>query len=402
MPYFRCTFVNEQGHYNRRIVFAEGRGELREFYQNADEKLLSIRKLFFHNVSLFKLLSRKIGYSEFLLFNQKLITLLRSGVSFIRALGTIIKNTREVNLKEVLIKVESDIKNGVQISDAFSSNLIPFQKIYRASLLAGEKSGNIESILGKFNVYLEKITTLKRKTISSLSYPIILLGFMVTMVLVILLYAIPKFSSFYESFEAQLPRTTLILIAVAEFLKNNILLLILPVFFIYLVVRVIEKKVPGIVVMDTLKIRIPFIGKMILENALAVFSRTLSVLISGGIPVPEAATIAVETFSNRYFYHHIKDIPEKIRGGNLLSDALQAVDFIPDMMNEVIRVGESSGNLVDVLDKNAEYYENSIDIKINSMVSLIEPILIIFLGLVVAFMLMSVYLPIFQSIRVVH
>jgi type IV pilus assembly protein PilC len=331
-----------------------------------------------------------------------LITLLRSGVSFIRALGTIIKNTREGNLKEVLIKVESDIKNGVQISDAFSSNLIPFQKIYRASLLAGEKSGNIESILGKFNVYLEKITTLKRKTISSLSYPIILLGFMVTMVLVILLYAIPKFSSFYESFEAQLPRTTLILIAVAEFLKNNILLLILPVFFIYLVVRVIEKKVPGIVVMDTLKIRIPFIGKMILENALAVFSRTLSVLISGGIPVPEAATIAVETFSNRYFYHHIKDIPEKIRGGNLLSDALQAVDFIPDMMNEVIRVGESSGNLVDVLDKNAEYYENSIDIKINSMVSLIEPILIIFLGLVVAFMLMSVYLPIFQSIRVVH
>lgn len=402
MPYFKCVFVNEKGNFLERIVFSEGKKELRESYQNADDKLLTVRKLYFHNLSLFKLFSKKIGYGEFLLFNQKLITLLRSGVSFIRALGIIIQNSKEGNLKEVLIRIETDIKNGIQISDAFSSNLIPFRKIYRATLLAGEKSGNLDSILEKFNRYLEKITTLRRKTISSLTYPIILLGFMLAMVLLILLYAIPKFSSFYESFESQLPNATMILIAVAGFLKSNFLYIFLGVTGIYVIIKLIERQHERIIILDTIKLKIPFVGKLILENALAVFSRTLSVLISGGIPVPESVSIAVETFSNRYLFQKIKNIPEKIKGGQVLSDALQEVDFVPSLMTEIIRVGESSGNLVDVLDKNSEYYENSIDMKINSMVSLIEPVLIIVLGLVVAFMLMSVYLPIFQSIRVVH
>ena len=402
MPYFKCTFVNEKGHFNRRILFGESRNELKEAYKNADEKLFTIKKLYMHNARLFKLFSKKIKYSEFLLFNQKLITLLRSGVSFIKALGIIIKNSKEGNLKEILIKIEADIKNGIQISDAFSSNLIPFQRIYRASLLAGEMSGNLEAILEKFNQYLDKIATLRRKILSGLSYPVILLTFMVLMVLVILIYAIPKFSSFYASFESQLPSTTLMLLSLAGFLKENFLTIIFILALIYFLGKVIERQNEKIVIMDYLKIKTPFMGRMILENALAVFLRTLSVLISGGIPVPEATAIAVETFSNRYFYLKIKDIPERIKGGNVLSDVLEDVDFIPDMMTEIIRVGESSGNLIDVLDKNAEYYENSIDLKINSMTSLIEPILIIILGLVVAFMLMSVYLPIFQSIRVVH
>jgi type IV pilus assembly protein PilC len=402
MPYFKCTFVNEKGHFNQRILFGESRNELKESYKNADEKLFTIRKLYMHNASLSKLFSKKIKCSEFLLFNQKLITLLKSGVSFIKALDIIIKNSKEGNLKEILIKIESDIKNGIQISDAFSSNLIPFQKIYRASLLAGEKSGNLESILEKFNQYLDKIATLRRKVLSGLSYPVILLTFMVLMVLVILIYAIPKFSSFYASFESELPTTTLMLLSLAEFLKENFLTFIFILALLYILVKVIERQSEKIVILDYMKTRTPFMGRMILENALAVFSRTLSVLISGGIPVPEATAIAVETFSNRFFYLKIKNIPEKIRGGNVLSDVLEDVSFIPNMMTEIIRVGESSGNLIDVLDKNAEYYENSIDLKINSMTSLIEPILIIILGLVVAFMLMSVYLPIFQSIQVVH
>ncbi|MCK4836147.1 MAG: type II secretion system F family protein [Candidatus Aminicenantes bacterium] len=402
MSYFKCIFVNEKGNFTERIIFSDGKKELKDSYQNADDKLLTIRKLHFHKVSIFKFFSKKISYSEFLLFNQKLITLLRSGVSFIKALEIIIQNSKEGNLKEVLIKIETDIKNGIQISDAFSSNLLPFQKIYRASLMAGEKSGGLESILEKFNIYLEKITTLRRKTLSSLSYPIILLGFMIAMVLIILMYAIPKFSSFYESFDSQLPNTTLILIAVAEFLKNNFLFIIFAGSIIYFIIKLIEKQSERIIIIDYIKLKIPFVGSIILENALAVFSRTLSVLISGGIPVPEAVSIAVETFSNHYFFQQIKIIPEKIKGGQLLSDVMEEVNFIPSMMTEVIRVGESSGNLIDVLDKNAEYYENSIDIKINSIVSLIEPVLIIILGLVVAFMLLSVYLPIFQSIRVVH
>jgi type IV pilus assembly protein PilC len=331
-----------------------------------------------------------------------LITLLKAGVSFIKAMEIIIKNMRDGNFKDILIQIESDIKNGVQISDAFSSSQIPFKKIYRASLLAGERSGNLESVLEKFNTYLEKVTNLRRKTFSSLSYPIILFVFMVTMVLLILLYAIPKFSSFYESFRAGLPATTTMLISIAEFAQKNIHYFVLPILILYVSLKLVERSSEKIAIMDYLKYKIPFIGRIIVENAMAIFSRTLSILISGGIPVPESTAIAVETFSNRYFFIQVKDIASKIKEGNLLSDVLSEVDFIPGMMVEVVRVGESSGNLPEVLNKNADYYENAINLKVNTIISLIEPVLIIFLGLVIAFMLISVYLPIFQTIQVVR
>lgn len=402
MPYFKCTFVNEKGNFFEKTVFSENKTELKDNYQNADEKLLSVKKLYFHNLNPAKFFSKRIGYSEFLLFNQKLITLLKAGVSFIKAMGIIIKNTREGNFKEILIQIESDIKNGIQISDAFSSSQIPFQKIYRATLLAGERSGNLEAVLEKFNEYLEKITNLRRKTFSSLSYPVILFVFMVTMVLLILLYAIPKFSSFYESFRAGLPSTTTLLISIAEFTQKNIHYFVFPLLILYIAIKLAERTSEKIVIIDFLKFKIPFIGSIIVENAMAIFSRTLSILISGGIPIPESTSVAVETFSNRYFYINVKNIAVKIKEGNLLSDVLSEVNFIPGMMVEVIRVGESSGNLPEVLNKNADYYENSINLKVNTIISLIEPVLIIFLGMVIAFMLISVYLPIFQTIQVVR
>jgi type IV pilus assembly protein PilC len=164
----------------------------------------------------------------------------------------------------------------------------------------------------------------------------------------------------------------------------------------------VERVKENIAIIDFLKFKIPFIGSIIVENAMAIFSRTLSILISGGIPVPESTAIAVETFSNRYFYINVRDVPSKIKEGNLLSDVLGEVDFIPGMMVEVIRVGESSGNLPEVLNKNGDYYENAINLKVNTIISLIEPVLIIFLGMVIAFMLISVYLPIFQTVQVVR
>jgi type IV pilus assembly protein PilC len=330
-----------------------------------------------------------------------MITLLRSGVSFVRGLEIIIANIKRGDLKEVLMKTEADIKNGIQISDAFSSEQIPFLKIYRASLLAGEKSGNLEEILERFNHYLEKIAQLRRKVISSMSYPVILFVFMIGMVLLILVYAIPKFSSFYADFDAELPAVTQKLIGVGEYLKTNALTIVLIIAGIVAVVKIIERVRKDIIIVDYLKTKIPFIGKLIVENAMTVFTRTLAILIGGGIPVPEASQIAVGTFSNRYFHSKIKDIPGKIKEGNLLSNVLKDVSFIPPVLVEVIKVGETSGNLTDVLNENADSFESSIDAKISSLISMIEPILIVVLGLVIAFMLVAVYLPIFSTVEVI-
>ena len=401
MPFYNCKFINDDGSLSKKTIFSDSKKDLKEKYLNSNVKLISIRRNLLKGITYIDFFKKKIKYTEFLLFNQKLITLLKSGVPFLRSIEIILSNTEKGNFKEILKKVYNDIKNGIQISDAFSSVQIPFINIYRATLLAGEKSGNLESLLEKFNEYLEKISNLRKKVFSSLAYPVILLVFMFLMLFLILVFAIPKFEEFYRGFNADLPRMTGILISLSVWLKDNIAFIIIFFIFVYFFLKFSEKRF-GLIIFDRIKVRIPFIGKIIEENSLSVFSRTLAILISGGIPVPDATEIAVETFSNRFLYMQIRDIPDEIREGNLLSQALESVSFIPGIMVEVIRVGETSGSLTEVLEKNGDYYENTINTKINSLISLIEPIMIIILGLVIAFMLISIYLPIFNLVNVVE
>ena len=255
-------------------------------------------------------------------------TLLKAGIPMIRALEIIIQNTRNGILRETLGKAAGNIRNGTQISEAFASAQIPFHRIYKASLLAGEKSGHLEQVLEKFNIYLDKISTLRRKTISSLTYPVVLLVFMISMVLVISIFVIPKFSALFENMDARLPAMTLFFIAATQYLKENITLLLAAAALAYLAVRAVEHFNPRVILIDRLKTRIPFLGRVIHENAIAVFARTLSILISGGIPVPDSTEIAVETFANKFYFSQVRDVPEKIRQGNLLSGVLEEVAFM--------------------------------------------------------------------------
>ena len=402
MPNFKCTVVDAEGHYTLHEIYAENKEEITTTFAHGEEKLLICRRRWFKGFRLRKWFRNKIGYGEFLMFNQELITLLRGGIPFIRAIEIIIANTKSGHLQRILKKSATDIRNGTQISDAFSSTEIPFDKIYRASLVAGEKSGHLESVLAKFNIYLAKISDLKRKTVNSLTYPVVLLGFMFAMVLVVTIFVIPKFSSFYESFQAQLPAITLFFIATANFLKENAILILVLLILVYLAIRLIEKYRPDIIIFDQIKTRVPFIGRIIHENAIAVFARTLAILVAGGIPVPESSVIAIETFSNRFYHSKVRHIPQHIQEGNILSNVLEGISIIPRIMVEMVRVGETSGNLSGVLDECADFYERSIDSKINTLISLIEPVIIITLGLVIALMLLSVYLPIFGTIRVVQ
>gem|GEM_PF-457296 len=400
MPFYNCRLMDEKGVIRKQTIFSDSKNELRKHYENTEKKLISVRRNYLKGITYMDLLSSKIGYTDFLLFNQKLSTLLRAGISFMKSIGIIVKNTEKGNFKEILKKVEIDINNGIQISDAFSSDKIPFVNIYKATLLAGEKSGNLEELLEKFNIYLEKISNLRKRVFSSLTYPIIVFVFMFLMMFAILVFAIPKFSDFYRGFNAELPGITRTMIDISTFIQDNLLFIALFFILLYIVLKYIERKF-DIPIFDRIKVKIPFIGRIIAENSFAVFSRTMSILLQGGIPVPESSEIAIKTFTNKYFYKKIESVPEKIKEGMLLSQALEEVNFIPDIMVEIVEVGESSGNLIEVLEKNGDFYENSINTKINSLISLIEPIMIVILGIVIAFMLISIYLPIFNLVNVV-
>ena len=402
MPYYKCTLVDEQGHYQAREYYAESRKEIAAALPGLDEKLVGIQRLWFKDFSLKKVLRSKIGTTEFLLFNQEMITLLKAGIPMIRALEIIIQSTRIGVLREILAKAAGNIRNGMQISEAFHSPQIPYPKIYRASLLAGEKSGHLEQLLEKFNTYLGKISNLRRKLISGLTYPIILLLFMISMVLVISIFVIPKFSDFFRDMDAQLPAVTLFFVNATDYIRANFVPFTAFLLLAYAGIRLLEHANPKVNLIDQVKLKTPFLGRIAHESAISVFARTLAILISGGIPVPESTEIAVETFANRYYYRLMRDVPEKIRAGNLLSAVLDEIAIMPRILVEMVRVGESSGNLTSVLDECADYYEHSLDSRINTLISLIEPVIIIALGLVIALMLVSVYLPIFSTIRVIQ
>jgi len=400
MPFYNCKFMDDGGILFKETVYSESRSELKKNYENSDKKLISVRRNLFKGITYIDIFSSKIGYTDFLLFNQKLSTLLKAGVSFIKAIGIIINNSKKGSFREILKNVEIDINNGIQVSDAFSSEKLPFINIYKATLLAGEKSGNLDELLEKFNIYLEKVSTLRKRVLSSLAYPIIVFVMMFLMMFAILVFAIPKFAEFYKGFNSELPGITKLMMDISDFIESNVLIIIFCFVAIYFILKFIEKRF-DVEIFNFVKIKIPFIGTIIAENNLAVFSRTLSILLQGGIPVPESTEIAVKTFTNKYFSKKIANVPNKIREGLLLSQALKEVKFIPDIMVEIIEVGESSGNLIDVLNKNGDYYENSINTKVNSLISIIEPIMIVILGIVIAFMLISIYLPIFNLVNVV-
>ncbi len=402
MPYYRCTLVDERGRFLQRDQYAENRREVARSLEGLDEKLLAVRRLWFKDFSLASLFKRKIGAVQFLLFNQQMSTLLKAGIPLIRALEIIVQNTPAGVLREVLAKAAAAIRNGAQISEAFSSPQIPFARIYRASLLAGERSGHLEQVLEKFNVYLAKISNLRRKIVGGLTYPVILLVFMIAMVLVIAVFVVPRFSSFFQDMDSELPAVTRFFMTVTTFLRDNLLAIGLVLLLAYAGVRLLERLNPNVTLLDQAKLKAPFLGRIAHENAIAVFARTLAILIAGGIPVPEAAEIAMETFANRFHFNQVRGLPEKIRQGNLLSDVLAEAPVMPRILVEMVRVGETSGNLTAVLDESAEYYERSLDSRIGALISLIEPVIIIGLGMVIALMLVSVYLPIFSVVEVIR
>lgn len=400
MPYYKCTFLTENGRRQKREIFAKDRRAIRDICRDSDDKILSIRRMWLHGTSLLHIFRRKIPYTDFFLFNQELIILLKAGVPFIHGVETILLNVRNIRLREVLTRAGSDIRNGMQISEAFHDADLPFQKIYQSSLMAGERSGKLEEVLAKFNEYLDKVNILRKKIVSSMMYPLVLLVFMAAMMMVVMLYVLPKFSGFFEEFDASLPGITLFFMEASDYIRHNIIPITFTVVALYFALRLIERRFSHIIIFDQLKNRTPFVGKLFFDNSMAVFCRTSAILISGGIAVPDAVKIAVETFSNRFLHSQIAHMPEAIRQGKLFSQVMEEIPMMPGLLVEMVRVGESSGNLVDVLNEGANFYERSVDNRIATLISLIEPVIIILLGLTIAFMLVSVYLPIFSSIQV--
>jgi len=336
-----------------------------------------------------------ISTEHFLLFNQELLALVKAGLPILQSFDIMLERQKNLRFKEVLTDVREKLKSGIALSDAFASYGDAFPPIYSTSLRAGERSGDLEGVLRRFLRYQKIIVTLRKRVVGALIYPSVLVLLSVVMVLVMLTKVIPKFAEFYAGFGADLPWFTQFMINIANGLNTN-----LPIFLVvcaggfFLLRRWIKGS--GRVTWDKLKLKIPLAGGILHRFAIMQFTQSLGTLLAGGTPMVPAIEIASQSVTNQLVASKIFGMVQNVREGEPLWRSLENTKAMSDLAIEMIKVGESTGALTEMLGNVSEFYDEEIESHLTRIVAAIEPLILVFMGGVVAILLYAFYLPLFQ------
>ena len=399
MAIFQCRLSTEEGRILIKNYLADSPDEARKYFENLGYCVLSIKRSW---KSIRFSTKKKIKDNDFIAFNQEFIALLKAGYPVHKALEAVIQRIKKVNFKELLLKVREDVKEGKSLSESFSRFEKIFSPIYPVALLAGERSGNLEESITRFLDYFKKITQTKKKVKSALTYPTLLIVFSLVLLSILFYFVLPRFSIFYSEFKAQLPFITRFILSFSNFLVNNFLYFIGGIFFFIIIYFQAKKTERGSFVIDTFKLKLPYISSYLIDSSISFFCRTLSLLLISGIPLLSSVNIARKAVPNKNLKKKLQNIPELIKNGESLNKSLEKTGFFPPLSIDMIRIGETSASLPQMLAEVADFYDQRVEARIATLVSLIEPVVIIMMGVVIAFMLLSVYLPIFNLVKVIR
>jgi type IV pilus assembly protein PilC len=338
---------------------------------------------------------RKVRQDTFVIFNQQFVTLIHAGLPIIQSLELLIKRQRNPFFRSVLQSVRDRVRGGELLSDAFEAQKV-FPKVYTTTLLAGEKSGNLEEVLGRYIAFQRLAVSFRKKLIASLVYPALLVVVLVVMLTFLITFVVPQFANLYNTLGAALPPMTAIMLSIGVNAKHyffyTLIVLALAGFFLWRWM----KSESGSTHMDRIKLRTPLLGDIWLKYQVAVFARMLSTLLSGGLSLVPSLETAGESMQSRLMAHGIVSSTRGVREGQGLAKSLEETEVFPQMSVEMIEVGESTGALPAMLNSISEFYEEDVQNALATAMALIEPVILIVMGVVVAFVLISLYLPIFS------
>jgi type IV pilus assembly protein PilC len=338
----------------------------------------------------------RIPTLEFLVFNQELATLLRAGMPLVQSLDLLKRRVTSPAFKNVLDDVHDKVRSGTALSDAFAAHGALFPSVYTASLLAGERSGNLDAVLRRFVEYTKVIATVKRKTVSALVYPAILVSLALILVGIIVLKVVPAFSDFYGSFNAELPLVTRIIVRISTAIRDQFLLLSAAVAgaaaaFLFWFQQGGQKAR-----IDRWILRVPMLGDVATKFATSQMARTLATLLGGGLPLVNALDISAKSIGNQYVARELDVVASRVREGESFAHALERRGVFPDVAVKMAEVGESTGALQDMLNTVADFYDEEISTTMERFVTLVEPTLLVMMGIVIAGLLLALYMPLFQ------
>jgi type IV pilus assembly protein PilC len=396
MAEFLCKVADGSGRVFLHVEPAESVNEARQ--------KLADRGLFVYNVRpraglLVPVFGHKrqksVDGSDFLVFNQQFNTLIKAGIPILKALDLLSERAAAERLRPVLGEVRRSVREGTTLSDALEQQGV-FPKVYTVSVLAGEKSGNLPGVLDYYIAYQRVATGFRKKLISTLIYPIILVSAAIGIVTYLVTSVIPKFAGLYNDLNVSLPQATRILIAITvtyrPYLLGTIAALVLLVAFVF----AWSQSEQGGLALERLRMRLPLVGETLTKFQFAQFCRTLSTLLAGGTPLVQAMETAGGAIRSRLVSGAITQAAHLVREGQSLHSSLASTGLVPDLALEMVEVGEASGSLSAMLASVAEFYEEDVNTHLANMVALIEPAILIFMAILIAFILVALYLPMFS------
>ena len=338
---------------------------------------------------------RAIGGSDFLILNQQFNTLIKAGLPILRALDLLADRASSPKLRPVISQIRDRVREGKSLSEAVSEAGV-FSKVYATAILAGEKSGNLSGVLEYYIAYQKVSTGVRKKILATLVYPALLITVATIVVTYLVTAVIPRFALLYRDLNVELPTPTKVLIALTVDYRYALLGAIGALFVLALAIYSWSRTEEGGVAFDRLKFRLPVVGDTMLKFQVAQFSRTLATLLTGGTPLVAGLQTASDSIRSKLVRGTVAEATQMVREGESLHGALASKGVMPPLALDMIEVGESSGALAPMLTSVAEFYEDEVNLKLAAMVSLIEPMMLIFMGMLVAFILISLYLPIFS------
>jgi type IV pilus assembly protein PilC len=339
---------------------------------------------------------KKIDNRELISFNQELLVLIKSGMPIIQALDVILERDSKSKLQEILQEVREDIKGGASLSDTFEKHPQAFSHLYVASIRAGERTGDLPLTIRRFIAFLKRMEGFRKKVISALIYPAILLTLATVVVTVLLVYVVPIFSQIFADVGSQLPLPTRMLIGFTTLLKKSLPLVIVSVVIGVALFRRWLKTAGGRYTVDQLVLRIPYLGALMTQYAVAGFTRTLGTILGSGIPIVESLKMAVGTLNNKVLERKLLLAVGRVEEGTSLVTALEGVRLMPPLALRMLGVGETTGALEEMLADISEYFEEEIDRQLHVLTTAIEPAILIVTGIIIGLIIVTLYLPVFK------
>lgn len=396
---YRCRLGTSGGQVTEGVYVAPSEAHLR---RELEEKGLHVLSLVPRGgVPGISLGRRRIPRDEFLIFNQELATLLKAGMPLVQSLDILRQRLSNPVFKAVLDDVHEKVRGGAALSDAFTAHAGLVPGVYTASLVAGERSGSLDTVLRRFVAYSKVIDTVRKKTLSAMLYPAILTVLAVLLVGIIVVKVVPAFSGFYASFNQELPLVTRVIIAISDVVRGNLLLLVVLLGGGGVAFSSWVKRPGQRARFDRWLLRLPKVGTIAHKFATSQIARTLAALVGGGIPLVNALDTAATSTGNRFMGEELRIVAEKVREGKGFAATLLERRVMPDVAIKMIEVGESTGALQEMLTSLADFYDEDVETEVARFVTLVEPVMLVFMGLVIAGVVLALYMPLFELSSVV-